>query len=523
MKFRPGSILSVLLCISLVTTPLTSMSSATEVKEAPKPQNSGKQIALQMLEDIAASTAKILKKVDSKILNEIDATKTASARAAIEEQLKNTENNPQAVEELREQARVTAVSEALRARDDLLNKLKKASVEALDRYGKELSKNKAYASFAQEYAAAYTRTEKVKVLNQVVVQDMNQVLQVTLKRLNWLTAEGLRTDLKQLENRVFGGKDDSGKVKRILLIAGAVVAFIGLVTWGVTAGKYSKIRDDRRSELENQYQKLRSAHLKERDALAATQKAELDALVAKLTADYNHLNETLTAQELDFLHNNGYTWMQCNSYQQVSSIICNKYNYQVFSGTTTCTVMCYKNVLQNKETLHAAPVCSSPYIPADCFSQTMYNAEYNAGYHDGYQDYYPDGEADGRHDGAIDGHDDGAEDGDEDGYNDGYDDGYYDGYDYEYGRAYIDGYTDRYDNGYTDGYNDGWDDGYADGYEDGQGLMEGSSFQGLASLFSTSAQSLIHGSFFNKGYKDGYRDAHAMKSYQSGTKAAKAI
>lgn len=537
MKLRPSSVICALLAASLVANPLAGI--AADQPVAPK---NSVHIASIMLEDISASAAKVMSKVDSTTINTIDAEKTAVAQKAIDDQIEATKKSDADVEAIREEARHTAVSEAKRSKDDLINKIMGASTETLDRYGEALKANAAYADFAQEYAAAYTRTEKARILTAVVSQDMDQVLTASLKRLNWLTAEGLRGDLQALKNRVFAGKGDGDKkIKRILLIAGAAVAFVGLATWGIASIKYGNIYSKQRNELETAYQarkkvlddqfaKLQADLKGQRDNLAAADKAELDALVAKLQANYNALSDQLKAQELKYLNDNGYVWMQCNSYSQTSSILCNNYDYKVFVGTSTCTVMCYKNVSQGKETLQAAPVCSSPYIPADCFSQAKYDAEYNAGYTQGYNHDRPIGEADGRKQGTIDGQNTGHADGSKNGDADGYHDGYNDGYNYEYSKAYTSGYNDRYNSGYEDGYNAGYNDSYNEGYNDGYSDGYNSVPTGMILSSSKTIQmssslkvvSLV-ASFsatpnkpqFDVGYKDGYRDAKLAMSLRS--------
>ncbi len=510
MKFNLGSVLSAALVASMITTPLTPLTAS----ETTAPRDV-RHIALVMLHDIEATSAKILEKVDSKVLNALDLEKTAAAKKEIAEQIAATLKSDAEVENLRSEAREAAISEAKRAKTDLISKISLASTETLDRYAEQMKTNPAYSDLSTEYAGAFTQSEKSRILTQVVIQDLDQVLTMTLKRLNWLNAEGLRSDLKSLEARVFGGKGDGAKIKRILLIAGAAVAFVGLATWGVASSKYAKIRNERRDVLEGEFQKLRSELQAVRDTLAASQKAELDTLVAKLTKNYNELNSKLTKEELDFLKTNGYVRMQCNSYTQNSSIICNKYGYQVFRGTTTCSVMCYKNVLLNRETLFEAPVCFSSYIPSDCFSQAMYDAEYNQGYNRGYNDKEPVGERDGRNQGNTDGAKDGAEDGDDDGYDDGKADGKADGYDDAYYKAYNAGYKERYNLGYEDGYDVGFDDGYADGYSDGlPSTATGFISLGINSVSSAKTLDLNEKPLFKKGYDDGLRDSKLLLSFQ---------
>ncbi len=559
MKIRTSLVVGSLVA-SLLTQPLAGLAAVTAPNSAStvaaESASADNAVSLHLvsviLEDMTTSAGKLLAKVDSKTVNEIDAANSAVAEKEINDQIAATKTSPEAVESLRNEARTTAVSEAKRAKNDLTTKLMNASVETLDRYGNVLRGNPTYKDAAAAYAAAYTRTEKAKVLTNIVQQDMDQVLAASLKRLNWLTADGLRIDLQNLKSRVFEGKGDGDgnkKLKRILLIAGAAVAFVGLATWGIASIHYgSKLKAQRnvdeaayqakKADLDAKFAKLKADLKGQRDALAATQQAELDALVKQLSDQYDALSIKLHDDEMNFLNTNGYVWMQCNSYTQPSSIICNNYNYQVFQGNSTCTVMCYKNVVQNKETLHAAPVCSSPYIPADCFSQSKYNAEYNAAYNQGYSDKYPVGLNQGTHDGQIQGAADGKTDGTADGDYDGYYDGYDYGYSKEYASAYTSGYNSRYNDGYEDGYNDGYnsgysagyDEGYDDGYSDGYNSV-GSGLSSIGMVDRSSSSVARHDAAFlklvnpklasstkpqyKKGFEDGRRDARLVLSLQS--------
>jgi hypothetical protein len=531
-----------LLVASLIMQPLAVMA-ADPVTPATKATPHTLHIASIMLEDLSISAGKYLAKVDTKILNSMDAAQSAVAVKEIDDQIAATKKSPADVEALRREARSTAVSEAKRSKEDLINKLMGASIETLDRYGAALQGNPEYRDVASQYAAAYTRTEKAKILTTVVQQDMDQVLSASLKRLNWLTADGLRLDLQRLKNRVFEGKGDGDgkKLKRILMIAGAAVAFIGLATWGIASVKYGNALKQQRNEDETTYQGRKTdldnkfaalkAQLKgQRDSLATTQQAELNALVSQLSAQYDALTIKLHSDELNFLSTNGYVWMQCNSYSQPSSIICNNYNYQVFVGSSTCTVMCYKNVMQNKETLHAAPVCSSPYIPADCYSQAKYDAEYNAAYNTGYTQQYPNGTHDGQiagnTKGSADGKADGNANGDSDGYNDGYNTGYKDEYTTAYNSGYNSRYNDGYEAGYTSGYNDGYNSGYDAGYSDGynsyvppsSGLVSNSMMNRNSSSVKAYDQSILQPKF-KTGYSEGFRDAKLVLSLQQTDKA----
>jgi flagellar biosynthesis/type III secretory pathway protein FliH len=314
-----------------------------------------------------------------------------------------------------------------------------------------------------------------------------------------------------------------------------------LATWGIASVKYGNALKQQRNEDETTYQGRKTdldnkfaalkAQLKgQRDSLATTQQAELNALVSQLSAQYDALTIKLHSDELNFLSTNGYVWMQCNSYSQPSSIICNNYNYQVFVGSSTCTVMCYKNVMQNKETLHAAPVCSSPYIPADCYSQAKYDAEYNAAYNTGYTQQYPNGTHDGQiagnTKGSADGKADGNANGDSDGYNDGYNTGYKDEYTTAYNSGYNSRYNDGYEAGYTSGYNDGYNSGYDAGYSDGynsyvppsSGLVSNSMMNRNSSSVKAYDQSILQPKF-KTGYSEGFRDAKLVLSLQQTDKA----
>ena len=478
--YRTG--ISALLITSMFLQPMLGLADVGGAATAPQPPQHSLQIASIMLEDMAISTGLILQKIDTTTLNTIDAEKSAIAQKQVTDQIELTKKSDADLESVRDSARSAAVKEAKRSKDDLTIRIAGASSETLDKYGAALKLNAGYADYAQQYAAAYTRTEKAQVLVAVVSQDIDQVLAVSLKRLNWLTADGIRADLQDLNNRVFEGKGDGKNIKRILLIAGASVAFIGLATWGIATLSYNNSYNQQQGELETAYQARKTqldaqfAQLKasldgQQTQLGAAQAAELNALNTKLSSDYNALSAKLSADQTKYLNDNGYVWMTCNTYSQASSMICNNYNYQVFTGTSTCTVMCYKNVMQNRETLQAAPVCTSAYIPADCYSQAKYDAEYNAAYGSGYNAQHPIGEADGGAAGAVDGQHVGQNTGTTNGTDDGKHDGYQDGYNNQYNGAYQTGYNDRYNTGYEDGYNAGYNaaynDGYSKGYKDG--------------------------------------------------------
>ena len=478
--YRAG--ISALLITSMFLQPLVGLADVGGAAAVPQGSQHSLQIASIMLEDMAISAGAILQKIDTTTLNTIDAEKSAIAQKQVTDQIEMTKKSDADLESVRDSARSAAVKEAKRSKDDLITRIAGSSSETLDKYGEALKANASYADYAQQYAAAYTRTEKAQVLVAVVSQDIDQVLAVSLKRLNWLTADGIRADLQDLNNRVFEGKADGKNIKRILLIAGASVAFIGLATWGIATLSYNNSYNQQQGELETAYQARKTqldnqfAQLKatldgQQTQLGAAQAAELNALNAKLSSDYSALSAKLSADQTKYLNDNGYVWMTCDTYSQASSMICNNYNYQVFTGTSTCTVMCYKNVMLNRETLQAAPVCTSAYIPADCYSQAKYDAEYNAAYGSSYNAQHPIGEADGGAAGTVDGNNVGQANGTTDGNKDGNHAGYQDGYNNQYNGAYQTGYNDRYNTGYEDGYNAGYtaayNDGYSKGYKDG--------------------------------------------------------
>jgi hypothetical protein len=220
------------------------------------------------------------------------------------------------------------------------------------------------------------------------------------KRTRFMTADAWAKDLQRTQV-AYNSKGDHNWLK-ILGFAAIGIAATGLVTWGIASAIYGGRYHDKVDKLQAQY----------------------DAVKADLEAKYQAFVQRLTNEELKYLGDNGYALMTCASYEMPDSILCNGYHYQLMQGTKYCTVQCYKNVATGKETLHQAPVCSSPFIPADCYDPSEYWRGHQAGYNDGYDPGYNAGYNDGWDDGDYDGYNDGYDDGESEGYDDGYSDGY---------------------------------------------------------------------------------------------------
>lgn len=358
-----------------------------------------------------------------------------------------------ALDEAKKEAKLAAVQELGRIKKEMTAQVLSMQIDELDKLAEVFSNNQSYTDFEMEYMSAFTRNEKAAIIVKALAVDLDRINTMLMKKTNRLSKASFVADLKKSltyfnDTKLSGGNKSYGKteIEEILLYAGIAIAAVGVVSWGVASivygGRYRKARSQR----EAQFNQLRS----------------------ELQAQYNDLFTYLTNEELSYLNSNGFALTQCASYSQPDSIICNGKNYNVYSGEKFCTVKCYKNATTGQETLHQAPVCSSPFIPSDCYDPTEYELAYDDGYGDGYDDGYFDGELDGDEDGAFDG--------DDDGYEDGFDDGYADGY----------------DDGFTAGYNTYWDGKSAN----------------KAGVLAPKSNKLK--STYEKGYRDGLRDAEIL-------------
>ena len=291
-----------------------------------------------------------------------------------------------------------------------LNAMTEAEVAAL---GEALKSNPQYQDQSLEFSSAFTSNEKKHAIVAALQNDLSFLRSVYNKKLGKSTKEELKKDLaKNLSvfDRTQSNKADNKKILQISLI---VLAGVALATWGISSAVYgarlSRVRSDR--------------------------EAKLAELQKNLNSQYQAYQEQLTQEELDYLKKNGYIRMVCGTFDQRDSILCNRYDYKLFSGEKHCSIYCYKNVATGKETLHEPAVCTSPFIPTDCYDPQEYWDAYARGEDDGYDDGYDIGYSDGDDDGYDDGRSHGADDGYDDGYSDGYSEGYDDGYDSGYSSS----------------------------------------------------------------------------------------
>lgn len=327
---------------------------------------------------------------------------------------------------------------------ELRGHLKALNEREVEKVAKRILSDPMYQDESMEYQSAYTLIEKRNILARALTKDMNFLRTVYNKKIGLFSKKQIIADLKRNQTIINQSSGQKGNVKKLLQISLMALAGVALVTWGISSAVYgarlNRIEDQRIQQL-NDYK-------------------------AELARQYDLYEQELTANEMQYLNDNGYVRMVCGTYQRPNSILCNRYDYQLFSGTRFCQVYCYRQVDTGKETLHESPVCTDPYIPADCYDPQEYWDAYARGDRDGYDDGYRDGTHDGDDDGYDDGRSDGANDGDNDGYNDGWDDGYDDGYDIGYSDGYADGANSSSkslrmmppmsaDKAYMDGYRDG--------------------------------------------------------------------
>lgn len=296
------------------------------------------------------------------------------------------------------------LSEMSRELRGYLNAMTESEINAL---GEAIKSNIRYEDEAMEFNSAFTTNEKRAAIVSALQEDLGFLRSVYNKKLGKSTKAELKSDLERnlsVFDRQNATKADNKKILQISLI---VLAGVALATWGISSAVYgarlSRIRSDR--------------------------EAKLAELQKNLNNQYQAYKDQLTKEELDYLKNNGYVRVVCGTFDQPDSILCNRYDYKLFSGQKHCQVYCYRNLQNGKETLHEPAVCTSPWIPSDCYDPQEYWDAYARGEDDGYDDGYDHGWSDGDDDGYSDGRSHGADDGYDDGYSDGYSDGYDDGYD----------------------------------------------------------------------------------------------
>jgi hypothetical protein len=330
-----------------------------------------------------------------------------AVRDEIAEQIKNisTATNQEIAEFKKSLIKINEqeLSEMSREMRGYLAAMRESELQAL---ADIILKNPAYEDQKLEYQSAFTVNEKRRAIQNALQEDLGFLRSVYNKKIGRASREELKKDLEnnlKVFNNQQSTKADNKKLLQISLIA---LAGVALLTWGISSAVYGARLDRVRSERE----------------------AKLAELKKNLMTQYQAYYDQLTQQELDYLKQNGYFRVVCGTYSQPDSILCNRYDYRLFNGNKHCTVYCWKNAQNGKETLHEPAVCTSPFIPSDCYDPQEYWDAYARGKDDGYDDGYDEGYDDGDSDGYYDGREDGRDDGYSHGYDDGYDHGYDDGY-----------------------------------------------------------------------------------------------
>lgn len=315
---------------------------------------------------------------------------------------------------------------------ELRSYLEVLSEKELMSFGDFLGTHRFYQAETMSYRDAFTLEEKKQVLRNAISLDFNFLRSHFNKRIALSSKESL---IKDLRSNLFIFKNTNqqkGEIKKILQISLLVLAGVALVTWGISSAVYGARLKRYKSDRENQLNQLK------------------DDLAAKYQAYENEL----TAAEEKFLAENNYVRTLCGTFSQPDSILCNRFDYQLFTGIKYCSVYCYKQLSTGKETLHEPASCTSPFIPANCYDPQEYWDAYaigkDDGYDVGYNSGYSSGSSDGQSDGSYDGRQDGYYDGNSDGYYDGYNDGYAQGSSsksislipYLRSESYLQGYRD---------------------------------------------------------------------------------
>ncbi len=535
-----SSILAHLLiwCMTLSSIPIRA--DTVEVPVAPR-------LMTVILQDIQIRNKNIVEGKIRALLASMDSKNSAQAAKELGQLADDIQSGKTSIETAKELMIQHNVTNAKEMKRLLLNQFKSLNSKKLAVFEEVLAKNPSYKRFSEKMKMVYTQTEKISILKEALFQDLDQALLASMKKIHWLNKDGIVDDLKAVQLQYVNSKGDGHKILRMLLVGAAVIVAAGLISYGIANSSYKsqfkakeKVEKDaydtKSSTYAAQLADLKSQLLAQRNALNSQLQGQYNQQNAQLQAQYNqlvsdlqdqltNLNNTLTAQEQQYLQDNGFVRMVCNSYTVQNSTVCNGYNYQLISGSSVCTVMCMKNISTGKETLHELPTCASPFIPADCFSSAVYYQEWYAGYNVGYSSGNTSGQNQGSIDGDTNGNKDGKNDGNTDGYYDGYNngyfsaynnaynssynrgdsDGYYDGYDAGFVDRYSTGYEDGYNTGYNDAYNGGYNSGYTDGYYDGYDV-------GISSGAKVSSQAKLSSSTFTQGYIDGMHDARVVQN-----------
>lgn len=413
-------------------------------------RNQKNTVLANVLDSVGKRYSAILSKLSPKMVNQVELEKRIELNAQIETRIKALKEGTITPKALREELIKVGRESLEEQKQEIFYQIHNLPTDKLDELAESMADNDSYEDARMAYESAFTRTEKANALAQAVYQDLDHLFSMMGKRSNFMNEQALVNDLKSVQN-LYNTKGDADEDRwlKVLGYAALTVAAVGVVSWGIASGVYSGRYNDRRSQLQNQFNKLKT----------------------DLENRYNTLTLRLDQEEKQYLADNGFVYQQCAKYEAPDSIVCNRYDYQKFSGTKFCSVNCYKNTATGQETLHGPVTCTSPFIPADCYDP----ADYDSG--------YAQGKADGRTDGKTDGGNDGWEAGAEDGWEIGYEDGD------------VDGYTD----------------GYTDGFEDGYNAYFGTLSTPLQ-VNSTTATSTGTISRFDSGYQDGLRDAELILS-----------
>ncbi len=393
-----------------------SLISASCFADVPLRKEDSKKILPEFFTTVKEKYEPLKKVASNKLIVDVYKERQESRLKKINKDIKMIQKSDKNFEKYLDMLSKENLVQATKQKNEIQHQIQSFSGSQLDKLAQTLSSNPRYEMFSVQYDTAFTIIEKRKALTEALFSDFDHLLSMSVKKIKGMSKTDLLRKLnanKNLLQKEVSSANDKGifdifrtdKVwLQVLYIAAGVALVSGLVAWSRYYGDYK----DAKSKREKEFNDFKD----------------------KLEADFQEYASTLEQKELDYLSENGYIYTQCGSYERPDSIICNGYDYQLFTGTKYCTVMCYKNINTGKETLHSAATCTSPFIPANCYDPSEYIEGYDIGYDFGYDD--------GMIDGDDDGHDDGANDGD----NDGYDDGYWDGYDSGYDDGFDDGYWD---------------------------------------------------------------------------------
>lgn len=412
-----------------------------------------------------------------------------------------------------------------------------------------------YSEIVAGYHGAYTRMDKIAVLRKALLErgfrEIDNRFMASVTTSARLTKLGLMHDIALARNEYAGTKLMDPKLRRILLVGAAVVVGAGLISYGIANGVYknqyqsvesgiasvyntklstfaselSALKADlngQASSIESVYQKeydeyvaknqaeynsLLSRNKSEYDAIKSRNQADYQALIAKHNMERDALLVNRTNQEQVELKN--YVRTVCETYRQPNMTTCNNLDYAGIKGDSVCTVMCMREAATGKQTMFEAPVCTDPFIPANCFSQAKYDAEYKNGYNVGNTEGLTEGGKKGGADGTTNGKADGKKKGYADGYAYGYDQAEPVGFKDGYNKGYYERFTDRYDEGYKKGFNDGYYAAYDAAYKASYNSSYNSSYDSAYNPVYKSSYNATYTPAYNSAYTPAYNTAYA--------------